>query len=207
MGALKGTLTYTTYYLVDEPESGFREAFMAALQRRAFKDIDVEAGKDSSFGWVAMGDPFDVDLTWDKVFRDPYVCIALREDSIKVPKTAFQAHYERRLREFAQAEGRDVLKKSEKADVKADVLANLRRRALPDIRTYDVVWNTVDGSLRLWTHNKRINELFGDIAREDWGLRVVPRSPYTALTARSEDPSMGASLLDLEPADLVGIGD
>ncbi len=207
MGALKGTLTYMTYYLVEEPGVGFRETFMEALQKRVFRDIDVDAGKDHALGWVGMGAPFETELTWDKVFRDPYVCVSLREDTIRIPKTAFQAHFERRLKEFAQAEGRDVLKKSEKADVKASVLANLRRRALPDIRTYDVVWNTVDGSIRIWTHNKRINETFQDLAREDWGIRIVPRSPYTALTARNEDPALGAALLDLEPADLVGIGD
>lgn len=206
MGASKGTLTYTTYYVMEEPPAGFRDMFMEALTRHAFRDIDIEGGKDRSIGWTVMGEPFNTDMTWDKVFVDPYVCVSLREDVIKIPKTAFQAHYEAREKEFMRAEGRDVLKKSEKANLKADVLLHLRRRALQDIKTFDVVWNTVDGTLRFWTHSKKLKEAFEDIVRESWGLRIVPQAPYTLMMARGgEDPEAAAALLELDPADLVGV--
>lgn len=206
MGASKGTLTYTTYYVLEEPPAGFRDMFMEAVSRHAFRDIDIEGGKDRSIGWVALGEPFTTELTWDKVFLDPYVCVSLREDLIRIPGTAFQAHYERREREFLKSEARDVIKKSERSALKADVLLNLRLRALPDIRIYDVVWNTVDGSMRLWTHSKAIRETFEDIVRESWGLRIVPHAPYTVMMARGDaDPEVAAQLLDLEPADLVGV--
>jgi len=206
MGASKGTLTYTTYYVLEEPPSGFRDTFMEAVQRHAFREIDIEGGKDRSLGWVALGEPFNTELTWDKVFLDPYVCVSLREDLIRIPRTAFLAHYERREKEFLAAEARDVLKKSERANLKADVLLNLRRRALADIRVYDVVWNTLDGTIRLWTHSKAIRETFEDIVRESWGLRIVPCAPYTVMMARGEaDPDAAGALLDLEPADLVGV--
>ena len=207
MGATKGTLTYTTYYVLDEPDAGYRDQFMDALGKRTFRDIDVDAGQDSAFGWVCLGEPFATELDWAKVFVDPYICLSLREDTIRVPKTAFQAHYDQREREYVVKMGRDKLKKGERANLKEMVMNELRKRALPDIRTYDVVWNTVDGTMRLWTQSKRTCELFTDLVREDWNLRIVPRTPYTVLAARSADPAVGAALLELEPADLTGVTD
>ncbi len=202
MGALKGTLTYSTYYVLEEPQAGFRDRFMESVQRHAFRDIDIDSGKDRSIGWVALGEPFQTDLTWDQVFLDPYVCVSLREDAVKVPKTAFQAYYQDRERRFLDEQGRDVLKKSERAALKEDVMLGLRRRALPDIRIYDVVWNTVDGTIRLWTHSKRLKESFEEIVSRTWGIRIVPSAPYTLMMARSDDTEAAAKLLDVEPANL-----
>ncbi len=206
MGALKGTLTYTTYYVMDEPGPGFRERFMEAVTKHRFRDIDIEAHKDTSMGWVVLGEPFDTELDWNNVFRDPYVCISLRRDTIKVPKTAFEAHYGARERAFLREQGREHLKKSERAALKEDVMLQLRRRALPDIKLFDVVWNTVDGSIRFWSQSKKIREEFEGIVAETWGIRIVPASPYTMMLARSNDPQGATKLLDVEPADLIGIG-
>ncbi len=203
MGALKGTLTYTTYFVMDEPEAGFRETFMDSVTKHAFRDIDIDAGKDRSIGWVSLGEPFQTELTWEKVFLDPYVCLSLREDVIKVPKTAFQAHYNERERRFLEEQGRDSLKKSERAALKEDVMVSLRRRALPDIRIYDVVWNTGDGTLRLWTHSKRLKESFEEVVAGTWGIRIVPNAPYTLMMARGETAETAGKLLDVEPANLV----
>ena len=206
MGAAHGTLTYSTFYVLDEPPAGFREMFMAAVQKHVFRDIDVDGGKDRSIGWVSLGEPFDTELAWDKVFVDPYVCLSLREDTIRIPKTAFQAHLERREKEYLKKTGRMELKKSERAEVKEMVLTELRKRALPDIKTFDVVWNTADGTLRLFTQSKGICESFEEIVRETWGLRLVPRAPYTILVARSaEGEALAAQLLDAEPADFTRV--
>ena len=64
------------------------------------------------------------------------------------------------------------------------------------------MWNTLDGSLRLWTHSKRIKERFEEIVHETWGVRVVPKSPYTLVLAHNETPEAAVALLDVEPANL-----
>lgn len=207
MGAAKGTLTYTTYFVMDEPDAGFRDRFMDSIAKHAFRDVDIAAGKDRSVGWVVIGEPFDTQPSWGKVFQDPYVCVSLREDTIKVPKTVFQLHYDLRERKFLESQGRDAMKKSEKAAIKEDVMADLRRRALPDIKVHDVVWNTVDGSIRLWTHSKRVKESFEEIVADTWGIRIIPQAPYTLLLARTDRPDDAALVLDVEPADLVNTED
>jgi recombination associated protein RdgC len=206
MGAAFGNLTYTTYYVLDEPPEGFREMFLEAVKKHAFRDIDIDGGKDRSIGWVALGEPFDTELEWAKLFVDPYVCLSLREDVIKIPKTAFQAHLERREKEHMHKLGRESLKKSERAEIKEVVLNELRKRALADIRTYDVVWNTADATIRFFSQSKGTCESFEEIIRDTWGLRLAPRAPYTVLVARTENGAeVAAQLLDIEPADFVGI--
>lgn len=205
MGAKHGTLTYTTYYVVEEPAEGFKDHLIAAIQKHAFRDIDIDAGKDRSIGWVALGEPFDLDLDWAKLYVEPYLCLSLREDVIKIPKTAFQAHLERREKEQMKKMGRDTLKKSERAEIKEVVLSELRKRALPSINTYDVVWNTADGTMRFFSQSKAIRESFEEIVHDSWGLRLVMRAPYTILAVRPETAEMAGKLLDLEPADFVGV--
>ncbi len=205
MGAAHGSLTYTVYFVVEEPPEGFKDAFLDALRKHAFRDIDINAGKDRSIGWCALGNPFDLELSWEKVFVDPYVCLSLREDLIRIPKAAFQAHLERKERELLKKEGRETMKKSERANLKAMVLQELRHRALADIRTTDVVWNTGDGTIRLFTHSKSMQEQFEDIVRDTWGLKIVMSAPYTLLAARGENGAeLASQLMDLEPADFVG---
>ncbi len=203
MGAFHGNLTYSLYFVLDEPEAGFRERFIESLRTHAFRDVDVEAGKDRSLGWTVMGDPFDVDLTWERVFFDPYVVVSLREDTIKVPPNALKAHLQKRERELLKASGKERLDKGERTALKADVLDQLRRRALPDIRSYDVVWHTVEGTLRLWSTNKRLKELFEDHVEKTWGLRIVPAAPYTYVMRRAKADEE-AAMLGLDPADFTG---
>lgn len=196
------SLSYVSYQVMDEPEPGFRERLVEAIQKHAFRDIDVEGGKDRSIGWCRTGDVFSTELTWDVLFLDPHVTVSLREDSLKVPPNAFRTHLQRREEEFLRQSGRDKLSRGERANIKADVLLQLRRRAIPEIKSYAVEWNTVEGTMRLHTTNKRIREVFEDLVRETWGLRILPRAPYTA-AVDTADPTMGGTIVDLEPANFV----
>ncbi|HIA02781.1 MAG TPA: hypothetical protein EYN66_12885 [Myxococcales bacterium] len=200
MGALKGTLTYTTYFVMNEPEAGFKEKLIESLNADQFRDIDVEAGKDKASGWVAIEDPFSTEFSWASVFMDPYICVSLREDTIRVPPATFKAYLHRRELEVMETQGKDTLSRNERSFVKQETMLQLMRRALPVIKTYDVVWNPLEGSLRFWSHNKRVNELFVELVHRSWGLRIVPLAPYTLCTQKEA----GDAALQLAPADFVG---
>jgi DNA recombination-dependent growth factor C len=200
MGAYKGTLTYTTYFVMNEPESGFKEKFIESLVAHRFRDIDVEVGKDKAFGWVSIEDPFDTQFSWASVFLDPYVCVALREDTIRVPPATLKAYLRRRELEVMEVQGKETLSRSERTFIKQETLQQLRRRALPVIKTYDMVWKPREGTLRFWSHNRRINEFFVEFVYKSWGLRLRPLSPYTLC---SQDDK-GDSALQLAPANYVG---
>ena len=207
MGAIKGSVTYTKYYVADEPTAGFRERFVACLEARHFREIDVEAGHDRSAGWVTLGDPFGTSLNWEDIFIDPYICISLREDSIRIPPTALKAYLDRRIQETCDRLGRDALRRAERAQIKTDVLLELRRRAIADIKLYDVVWNVQEGVIRLWSHSRRIRDIFEEIVSETWGIRIVPHAPYTSVANKSEDGTLAANILELDPADLAGLSE
>ena len=66
------------------------------------------------------------------------------------------------------------------ANLKADVLLNLRHRALPDIKVFDVVWNTLDGTIRL-SHPR----LTGGVGRPTG--HACQRGPHLAGHAQQHD--------------------
>lgn len=199
---MKPIRTYTVWYVLEEPPAGFRETLMAALQKHTFREIDIPTGKSSSIGWVAPGQPWKYELDWAEVFLDPYVVLTLREDILKIPATNFRIACDAQEWAFLHRSGRSVLgegklTRPERAAIKADVMQQLRGRALAVIATYELAWNTDDGTVRLSTHNRRVRETVEDLIRETWGIGIVPQAPGT-------EPALGDAFMDLEPADLVG---
>ena len=204
MGALKGTLTYTTYYVDNEPGEGFRETLLEELVRHRHRDIDVEAGRDQSLGWVVMGTPWSKEFTWDKVFVDPYICVSLRNDRIRIPATTLRAYLAEREAQVMEETGRSSLERKERKAIKDDVLLQLRRRAVPDIKVFDVMWNVQDGTLRFWAQNRGIRDAFEELVHRSWGLTLVPLSPYSSTARNVAEPNAESAVLEFDPSDFVG---
>ena len=205
MGALKGTLTYTTYYVGNEPTEGFRDVLIQELQRHRHREIDVEAGRDQSLGWVVMGAPWSREFTWDNVFVDPYICVSLRNDRIRIPATTLRAYMAEREAMLLEEKGSSSLDRKERKALKDDLLMQLRRRAVPDIKVFDVMWNVQEGALRFWSQNRGICDAFEELVHRSWGLTLVTQSPYSAATRYVEEPKVEAAILELDPSDFVGV--
>lgn len=206
MGALGGTLTYTSYLVLDEPSQDFKQTFIDGLNARCFRDIEVGAGQVDAFGWVSVDDLFATEFDWADVFRDPYICFSLREDRIKLPATVIKAHIRKREREYLKETGQEALSRSERGHLKEDVLLQLRRRAIPDIKVIDIVWNPLKGTLRFWTHSKRYREIFEELFVRTWGLNLIQQSPYALSVDGAEDADEKAKqVLDIVPASLVEV--
>ena len=205
MGAIKGTLTYTKYNVENEPPDGFREVLVEELFRHRHREIDVEAGRDQSFGWVVMGCPWSREFTWDKIFMDPYICVSLREDRIRIPTTTLKSMLAEREAKFLEETGRDKLGRKERSSLKDDVLLQLRRRAVPDIRVFDVMWDVHDGTLRMWSQNRGVRDYFEDLVQRSWGIKITPQSPYSQGVRYLEKDNVAEAMLALDPADFVGV--
>jgi len=204
MGAIKGTLTYTTYYVENEPVEGFREVLVQELENHRHREIDVEAGRDQSLGWVVMGAPWSREFTWDNVFLDPYICVSLRNDRIRIPATTLRAYMAEREAIFLDERGGSSLDRKERKVLKDDLLMQLRRRAIPDIKVFDVMWNVQEGILRFWAQNRGICDAFEELVHRSWGLKLIPQSPYSAATRYVDEPKVEAAILELDPSDFAG---
>ncbi|MCC6625557.1 MAG: recombination-associated protein RdgC [Deltaproteobacteria bacterium] len=200
MGAFAGTLTMTCYYVQGEIPEDFRESFIAALDKHRFKDINVDLDHEESIGWVTAQDPFDSEFELNKVLWGSYLVCALRHDIIRLPVTAFKMHLRKAADEYRKKTGKEKLSKGEMEEVKERLERQLRKKALPNIKTHDVVWNMDRGVLWLWTTNKKVNEQFLDIFNETFGLVLHEKNPYSQVEKMGFDADVLKRVTEIEPA-------
>ena len=198
MGALAGSISTTAYYVEGKLESGFRETFLAGMQKYLFEDISVESDDTESWGWVNIHDPFDTDLRIDNVHWDAYFLFGLRQDVLRVPASLFKLYLKQRFDAYKAEFGKDRLTKSEKDNMKDLLERELRRKTLPSIKVHDVAWNLDRGELWLFATNKAVREQFEERFDRSFGLNLIPRNAYSLLERRGLDDGALADAARLE---------
>ena len=198
MGALAGSISTTAYYVEGKLESGFRETFLAGMQKFLFEDISVESEDTESWGWVNIHDPFDTDLRIDNVHWDAYFLFGLRQDVLRVPASLFKLYLKQRFDAYKAEFGKERLAKSEKDNMKDLLERELRRKTLPSIKVHDVAWNLDRGELWLFATNKAVREQFEERFDRSFGLNLIPRNAYSLLERRGLDDGALADAARLE---------
>ena len=202
MGALAGTITMTCYYVQGEVPGDFKERFLEALSKNAFTDVNVDLDHEESIGWVTAEDPFDVEFDLNKVLWGSYFIAAIRHDTIRLPATAFKLHLKRAVEAQCRESGKERLSKAEVEEVRDILEKELKRRALPNIKVYDMVWNMDRGVVWLWSTNKKVNEQFVDFFQETFELVAHEKNPYSQLEMLDFDEALLAHALEIEPASM-----
>lgn len=205
MGVFSGPITFRRFQVTGDLPEGFRDQFVEAIARRAHREVDPNSEDERSWGWVCAGDILDTDFVHDKLLVGNYYLLQLRVDTLKVPAGALKIYLIRAENEFKQAMNREKLTKADKEDVKDRVVKALRKRVLPVIKGYDVAWNIQTGVVRLWTHDKTVGDLFQELFVDTFGLRLVPRTPFTTLELLDVPEGAQDDVLKLAPAELVGV--
>ncbi len=199
MGAFKGSMTATAWYVRGKLPKQLRDSFTRSLKARAFRDIEIESDQTESFGWVSALDAFDGDLTPDKWFYNDYVIFRLRQDVLKVAPSLFRLHLERARAEFLAESGRERLSRSEEDNLKELLERKLRRRLLPNTKVFEVVWNLDRGELWLFTSSQRLQEVFDDLFGKTFeGLTLAPRNVYSRLESLDLDDDQIDGVAHLE---------
>jgi hypothetical protein len=203
MGAFNGTLTYKQYYVEGDLPAGFRDKFLASLNAYAFRDINLDAGEEKMVGWVTVTDILDADFRVDKFIFNQYLCVSLREDAIKVPASTLKVYIQKEETAKKQELKRDKLSKFERDELRDMVKISLRKKTLPTIKSYDVVWNLDARTVWFWTHNRTLCEVFEELFEKTFELRLVPHNTYCALEFAGLPQKVLDRAVELEPADLV----
>jgi DNA recombination-dependent growth factor C len=200
MGALSGTITMTCYYVQGEIPKDFKTSYLEALRKHRFVDVNLELEHEESMGWVSIADPFNTEFELNDVLWGSYLMVALRHDIIRLPATAFKLHVRKAIAEHLKKTGKEKLSRAEADEVKARLERQLKKKALPTIKTHDMVWNTERGVVWLWSTNKKVNEQFVDFFQETFGLVPHEKNPYTQVEQLELGEDGMERLLELEPA-------
>ena len=202
MGALSGSVTFTTYYVRGELPEDFRDRYLASMPQKAFREIDVHADREESFGWVSIEDPFDTEFNLNKVLWGDYLMLSMRQDTIRVPPTAFKLYFKKEMAEYLEKTGKQKVTKAEQEEVRDFLEKKLRKRQLPNIRTFDMVWNIDRKVLWFFTTNNRVNEVFQELFTDTFELPIAQRNPYSHLEEIGLDGESLEHAVSLEPVSL-----
>ncbi|MDC3954822.1 hypothetical protein [Polyangium jinanense] len=202
MGALRGSLTFSRFYVTGDIPDDVPGTTLKRIRANAFQPLSPDDEKNEGAGWANIEEPFDTDLDHEKVFYNEYVCLGLRLDRWVIPGPLLKAH----LREAEQAllakRGLERLGRQAKADLKTMVVRKLRRQLVPSMKSYDMVWNLRTNVLHLYSQSERIAALLDDLFKRTFKVDLVPESPGTAADRLGLDATEVRSFAGLEPMTL-----
>ena len=183
MPALKGSLTYSRFFVEGELPDDFRERFMKAVRLRSMKPLEPDDEELERSGWAKIGEPFVVDLSYEDVVFNEYVNLAFRTDRWVVPGPVLRTRVKEAEAAYLEKKGRERLSKSEKSELKLMVAKKLRRQMAPATRAVDLSWSLGEGVVRFFTHAQKPAGVMMELFKKTFNLNLIPESPYT-LAAR-----------------------
>lgn len=199
MGALNGSLSYTRFYVEGELPPDYRRRFVEAAQERAFIPLAPGDEDEERMGWCSIEHPLDLVFDEHKLFYNEYLNLALRIDRWRLPAALVKAFCTEAERKYLLENRKERLRKSEREEIKASIIADLKARLLPALQTIDVSWNTHSGIVRFWNQSARLCETFQDLFEETFKVRLIPDNPYVSALQCELDETQTERLADLEP--------
>ncbi len=161
----------------------------------------IENGSEQlSEGWTRTDQPDDPAFEVPGDFwRDDYILVSIRCDQRKIPSSLFRFHLSRE--ETAFLAGRPDLHRTPKGkmqEMKEMVHVRLMAKTLPVPSTTDLVWNTGNGILTIFSCSGKTLERFETLFRKTFeSFHLVPVHPF----ARAEMLLEGKSLELLHKAN------
>jgi hypothetical protein len=181
MGAFSGSVNARAYRIIGVPDNW--DTAIAELNRSRFKELDPASGRDKTFGWVLAENPFSTDFTKESIFYGNCLVLSLRMDTVSVAPAQVKFHLEKLVREKLKAEGREHLAKKERQELAEELRFEMLRRALPQIRVAEFVWDTESNRLWYFSRSPGMVDPFEELFKECFGVQLVAESPYTVANA------------------------
>ena len=180
MGALGGSASTCKFQIGGTPPKNLRKSFMERIRLRVFQPLVPEEEEEERFGWCAVSQPAQLEFAPHDVFQGPYVTLGLRWDRYRFPAPVIAAAYTEAVRRKRSETGRDQLSRTEKTELKAQVMSQLRHRYLPSSRQVDLVWHVEGGHLHFWSSSGPLIERFETLFELTFGLETTRNSPFVA---------------------------
>jgi recombination associated protein RdgC len=198
MGAFRGSITFSKFYVRGELPEDFRDRFMESIHVRAFRPLDPSEEIDFRVGWCSITDPFDLELTHEKVFFNQYLNIGFRVDRWRIPGPLFKATFRQAERDYLDKHGVEKLSRAQKKNLEQLVNAQLRRKVVPSMRAIDLSWNLNEGVVRFFQKSAKQAELMNELFEKTFELELVPDGAYVAAERRGLPEALVESLPQLD---------
>lgn len=207
MPALKGSLTYARFFVEGAPPKDFREKFMRAIRLRAMQPLTADEDAAERSGWCAIGEPFDIDLSYDGVFYNNFINLGFRTDRWSIPGPLVKTRMREAESAYLLKRGREKLSRSEKNELKEVVLRKLRKQFVPVTRAIDLSWSLEDGVIRFFSQSARPTATMLELFEKTFNLKLVPEAPYTLAARLGLSKTEEQAWTKLEVTQLAAAGD
>lgn len=204
MPALSGSLTYARLFVEGPLPDDYRTRFVDSLRARAMKPLDAEDEAAERSGFCAFGDPFQLELDYERVFFNNFLNLGYRTDRWAISPALLRANLREAEQIYLEKKGRDRLTKREKNELKELVLKQMRRQTTPVVRAVDLSWSLEEGLVRFFTHSPRTCLVMSDLFHKLFGLKLIPETPYTLAERLGLTPAQVTAWDRLEPTNLLG---
>lgn len=171
---------------------------MRSVRLRAMKPLEPDEEELERSGWAKIGEPFELDLTYDDVFWNEYVNLSFRTDRWVIPGPVLKTRLKEAEAAYLEKRGRERLSRKEKAELKLMVSKKLRRQMSPATRAVDLSWALNEGVVRFFSHATKPAGTMMELFEKTFGLKLVPESPYTAAARIGLDKTQERAWNDLE---------
>ncbi|MGB9690886.1 MAG: recombination-associated protein RdgC [Candidatus Sumerlaeaceae bacterium] len=183
MGLINGSVTYRKFRVADSLPKGFHEKLLMGLQRHAFREIDPKNNPEQSIGWVNPSDPFDADLTLDKVLVGDWLLLGMRWDRKTVPSLLLKSRIAEKIRASLAERRQRKLSREEVQQIRQGVKEALLATVAPTTAVYEALWNLKTGIVFFSAHATRVVDHFVDLFEDTTGLGL----DELTLVSRTED--------------------
>jgi hypothetical protein len=176
-------MSYARFFVQGALPENFREKFLEALALRVQRPLDADEDVEERSGWCALGDPYALDLSHERVFYNNYVNLGFRTDRWVIPAPVLRSKQNEAEQAYLASKGRERLSKREREELAQVVVRKLRKQFVPTVRMVDLSWSLEEGLVRFFSHSLRTTSAMADLFAQTFDLELTVEAPYT-LAAR-----------------------
>ncbi|MGC4070259.1 MAG: recombination-associated protein RdgC [Polyangiaceae bacterium] len=203
MGVRRGSLSFTRFRVKGDLPKDLRRRFLDAVRLRVFAPLDVNDEAMESSGWCVLERPFELEFDESNLYFDRYVLLGFRVDKWRIPGTLVKAQLEDEEQKLLGRAGRARLGRAEKADLKQKIIMKLRRKILPNARSYDVLWDLDGQTLLFFGHSSKLLLDFAACFEKTFSLTLEEDCPYFSAMRSPLPTALKKQLIGIEPLSLV----
>jgi hypothetical protein len=178
MGILSSTVSITPYRVEGKLDQPIMETVAKGLNKNVIEDIDKDSA-DRAVGWACFNEPFSVDFDQHPFLIGTHFVFSMRIDKKTIPAKVIAKYHAFEMKKRMKNSGRDFLSKSEKKEIKDQVIHMLSMRIPPTPNIYDLVWNYESEELWFLSNLKTANEELETLFTRSFKLKLIRLFPYT----------------------------
>jgi DNA recombination-dependent growth factor C len=120
----------------------------------------------------------DQEFPGEEFFIGEFIALSLRIDTRRVPSHVLRHYCLKAEQERKAALGKDFLSKADRQDIRDMVTSQLLKRAIPNSRTFDMIWNTKTRQILFSSTNGSICLEFQELFKKTFDQNMVQLFPY-----------------------------